>query len=373
MYIRIFLMCCPSQFIIRKITCCNSLSLKFQNKFNYQNTFKWQILTYFENTIKVYKQSQENAVSTRFKKQFPATETKLKYIHNCIKNNSNLSTSYQNINTINKLCFSIIDSLEPLEILSILNALVKYISIVKITFYDKALLRLLETLKCGLLSDHGIVQMIYFMSLQNKINIDQIHYLRHYLPNIDSLPLIEKCILAMSLFRSNYKLDSSQKIKFCQAIEQHAEQLMYQPALLTSLCKIIRISNLYDELVLDNLSKAIITSKCEMNFTLIAHVLSLYSSENILNQKVIDRIYKESTKLIKQDINHFNIRLKDLTRFLWASSHLNVIFATDIKILLKEYLQQRLIELINIKNLGYFVDILLSLHILQCWNHEVES
>ena len=345
----------------------------------YKKSFQYRILNYFEN---LYKESiilQKYEVSSQIREDIldcNGTRQKLNFIHQLIHNLS-IGADIQTekcIKDIDKLCYTIVSSISYSEILNLLTSFLKVIpnGLTKTRFYQKSLSFLFKGVECGLLSNYEILQLLFFISLRKEGGSNYLKYLKSYLPNIEDMPLLEKCIVATCFYKASVKASDSQLKIFEKTIEEKVQSLILDPPLLVSLCKIVRISGPSDALNLNKLSNAIINMKEPLEFTSMVHVLSLYAQALLFKPKAIDRLVTDGIEQIRCDSLKPILRLKDFDRFLWSISYLGLTFAQKKKIILKGYLELRLNEYKKIENLGIFVNSILCLHMLKCWNIEVK-
>lgn len=376
-----------TRLITRKPVCRNYTSTKYKNSFNYR------ILDYFESTLKSQKPSQSIEFSPIYRGTnfginsnddntiSDTLELKLQTIHDDIEKLANIKDTEINEDFLDDLdikCFSIVNALQPVEILKILNSLLKtspYL-VVRSYFYDKAISLLIEYAENGCLSRHEMIQLLYFASLHKDRKVAQcVDYLQIYVPHMTDLPLFEKCISAYVFHKSAIKLKSNQVKVLEKEIEENFDTLVADPDLLVSICKAVMHSEPNDLLTLKNLTKAIAESKKPFSFAIMSHILSLYAEALLMEVEVIDKLVKDSIEMIREDIaeESYSLDLRDIDRFLYSISRLGITLTLNEKMVLRQCVEERFKEYKMLKNLDILINSVLRLHILRCWSTKVRQ
>lgn len=376
--------------VAERFWCCNLYFTRLKQ------TFQNQIQEYFENISSKQKSYQQFEISTQIRENIPEVKKfkqKLLLINedlNCLSSIPNhlIFKKKKFIDEIDSKCLTVVDFLECRDILCLLNTLLKISSsniVTSLKFYDSAILQLLKAAENGLLSNHEKIQLLFFVSLLKEKGVKHMKFLKDYLPGLEELPLIEKSIVAQSFYRLSLKLTKEESRNLEKIIEDECDKLIHDQLLLVSFCKAIRISGPSNELILTNLSKAVAKSYKFFNFSSLVHILCLYSDAFIFNEAMITKTVSHLIKMIANNNQNKTLRLKDIDRFLWSISHLGFVLSNQQKEVLKNYIEYRMEDYKKnyIKhgmkdyktgeNLGDFVNSILSLHMLQCWNLKVNN
>ncbi|OXU23999.1 hypothetical protein TSAR_006265 [Trichomalopsis sarcophagae] len=371
---------CKTLFIAKDVLLRRGLSSA-----RFKESLQYRILNYFETSRKSQQTAQQCEISAQSKHIVPTINNDLLDLNKAKK----LDTIYREFNhilTINDMdlvqemienldlkCFALINSLTISEILSLMTEFLKVAptQFVKSFFYDRSISILFKAAEEKSLTNHESVQLLYFISLHKENSANYIDYLKPLLPDMNDLPLFEKCITAQSFYKTSTKLQLRQSRLLEQLIERDFEQLIGDPMLLVTVCKAIILSEPSSELTLKHLSKAIIELKEPLNFNSVAHVLRLYAETLLFEPKPIDKLVKCGIDIIAKDLEHDTLSIPDVDTFLWSISYLGITLTLNEKLILRAWIEQNLRKYKTRENLGYLVNSLLCLHMLRGWSTKV--
>ncbi|XP_014238012.1 uncharacterized protein LOC106659818 [Trichogramma pretiosum] len=343
------------------------------------DSFQFRILNYFENSLASRKSIQNQEISTQVKYALPEN----------FKIKQQFDQLLQDIDSLSKLTDKqikekILGEIDPkwspmvqsLPHMNIFNLLIDILktsphiqsSFVSTQLYKNSLDTLMNAVESDLLDHSELVQLLFFISLQNDESSSYINYLKSFLPDLNELDLMDKCIISQAFYRCSKKLSSSQSRILEKIIEEKSDDLIKDPLLLVCLCKIIRISGPSDKLNLKNLSSAILNLDRPLTFTTSCHILSLYAQALMHEPQVTEKLIDNAVEELKLDAFQHRLRIKDFDRFLWSISYLGVNLNENKKILLRTYLKQRSLEYKRKENLGLYVNSTLCLHLLGSWS-----
>ncbi|XP_016840075.1 uncharacterized protein LOC100679816 [Nasonia vitripennis] len=353
----------------------------------FKESLQYRILNYFETSRKSQQTAQQCEISAQSKDIVPTINNDL-LDPNQAKKLDTIYREFEHILTINDIhlvqemienldlqCFALINSLKFSEILTLMTEFFKVAptQFVKSFFYNRSISILIKAAENKSLTNHESVQLLYFISLHKENSANYIDYLKPLLPDMNDLPLFEKCITAQSFYKTSTKLQLRQSRLLEQLIEQDFEQLIGDPMLLVTICKAIILSEPSNELTLKHLSKAIIELKEPLNFNSVAHVLRLYAETLLFEPKPIDKLVKCGIDIIAKDLEHgkHTLSIPDVDTFLWSISYLGITLTLSEKLILRTWIEQNLRKYKTRENLGYLVNSLLCLHMLRDWSTKV--
>lgn len=379
-----FMIRCKTPFITKEVL----MLRRSLSDARFKESLQYRILNYFETTRKSQQTAQQYETSGR--EIVPNTiydnlvdhkqENKLETIHqefDFVSTEKDALLARDMIENLDTQCVSLMNSLKFPEILSLMIEFLKVApsDFTQSLFYVKSISVLIQAAKEKSLTNHEIVQLLYFISLDKQNSANYMDFLKPLLPDMNDLPLFEKCITAQSFYKTCTKLQLRQSRLLEQLIERDFEQLIRDPTLLVTICKAITASEPSNELTLKHLSKAIVELKEPLNFNSTAHVLRLYAETLLLEPKPIDKLVKCGIDLIAKDLEDGKntTSLSDLDTFLWSISYLGITCTLNEKLVLRTYLEQRLKEYKTRENLGYLVNSLLCLHMLRSWSTKVSN
>lgn len=365
--------------VARKILCYNLHTSRFYG------SFKYEILDYFEKTSKIKKPIPFQTLSNSDPKNIETelnstTEDKLEAIYKdfaTISANTDEQLIKEFVEDLDIKCLSIVQSIEPTEILNLFHEFHKILKYKFrfLYFYDNSLPLLIDAIENNLLTNHEIVEVLFFISLNGEKNAHYIKNLQPYLPDLNDLPLIEKCIVAEAFYQASVKLQPCQLKIVEKVVEENFESLIDNTNLLEALCQAIIFSEPSEELSLKNLSKAVLNCKKPMNFNNNAHVLHLYAKALIFEPQLIDKIVKDCISMIDEDVKerNNNINIKSVDMFLWSMSNLGLTITLPEKLILRKYMETRFNEYRSKENLNILVNTLLCSNMLRCWSMKVRT
>lgn len=363
-------------FIVKEILCC------YLHAPTFYGSFKYDILDYFEKTSKDSKQLTLQKFSNPKSLEIKGNgtpEDKLVSIYNDFDKISKLNDEELTKELIEDLdikCFSIICFLKPAEILKLFHEFYKILKhkFQFLYFYDKSIPLLVEAVENNLLTSNEVVQVLFFISLSGERSANLISNLQPYLPDLNDLPLIEKCIVADVFCKSSIKLQVRQARIIEKVLEKNFKTLIENPNLLEAVCEAIISREPSEELSLKILSKAVLNFNEPMSFNNNAHVLHLYARALIFEPRVIDKIVKECISMINDDLKECknSLSIKDVDMFLWSISNLGITVTLSEKLILRKFIETRFKEYRRKENLNYLVNSMLFLNMLRCWSMKVK-
>lgn len=357
---------------IKKLSISEGFIRRYVIKSGHENPFRGHIMNYFEKINVSRATLDQYEVSTQVRKtatQNDSNSETFQSIYQQINYLAHQNYDQNFINTIDVKCLSLINSLTHSQILRLLSLLLKNLSateLINTQFYNVSMDMLFQALEYELLNRQDLVQLSFFISLRKDKARSYMIYLKPFLSDIQDLDLVEKCIIAEAFYKSSVKLDQSQSRALEVVLSGMPQELISNSHLLVPLCKAIRLSKPTSQLDLTNLSNAILNMKQPFNIMAAIHILSLYSEALVHEPDAVARLVKDCMQIMENNIS--SLRLKDVDRFLWSISHLGYHLDKDKKQLLMRIMEERLQELKMKKNVGFLVNSLLSLHILECWN-----
>ncbi|KAL7293909.1 hypothetical protein TKK_0012640 [Trichogramma kaykai] len=369
----------------RSIQRTGTTFVRHLNEDRVKRTFQYRIQTYFEEILK--KQPEKNeALSTRIdhlmtdNKPAPRPENFNQEYHQCQVALANFKEIRDNVVIQEKLInmdyklSNLLIHLKSHEIFRFLASLssISRLELTAMEFYEKAIAILIQLAMSGTLNNHELVQLLYFLSLKSH-NKEQIENLKPFLPDIDELCLMEKCIVAWVMQKSSIKLHLRQAKMLEKVVEEDFKSIIDDPQLFVPICKSVIISEASNSLCLQKLSDAILTSNKQtnnLNFGAVAHTLALYADALIMDSKVVDLLVKTGVKAIQNDMNTNKnmLQISDVNTFLWSLSHLGTILSLSEKLIVRSFVEHRWTEYTSKDNLGMLVDSMLSLNMLRCWS-----
>lgn len=185
------------------------------------------------------------------------------------------------------------------------------------------------------LSVSELIQLCFYAGLKKKSVRSQkiIRYCLNKLNDINLLALITEDIIIIcnSAFRTSTRITQQNILKDIQRRLYNQLSILNDESFYVTIVKSLRHNYNYDEELLLTLSNAMFFNKTlqNYNFTSLAHILTLYADALYFDHNLIERINqlcldKLKNASISSKRMHYSlqIRLKDMSKYLWSLSYL---------------------------------------------------
>lgn len=228
-------------------------------------------------------------------------------------------------------CCSRLDYLDSTSVLRILNQFTQILpnKIREYEFYNKGIDRLMSEVE--FLSREELLQTMFYIALEKRSKNAQVRMrscLRHIAKeDIRSLSVEELCIICNSTFKTSTKISNLQILEIVKDTLHNKLYLLKDTALFVTLIKTLRHNRYIDEDLLNTISYTIFFNKTYTYypFPVLCHILAMYADCLYYNEELLELFVDLGLKQIKEvkiDLEVGNIRVKDITRFLWILSTL---------------------------------------------------
>lgn len=228
-------------------------------------------------------------------------------------------------------CCSRLDYLDSTSVLRILNVFTQSVPnrIRDYKFYGQAIDYLMSDI--DFLSKEEILQTIFYIGLEKKTKTAQ-KMLRNCLKklskeDIKGLSVEELCIICNSTFKTSTKITNVQILENVRDTLNSKLYLLKDTALFVILIKTLRHNRYHDDDLLYTISYTIFFNGTYKyySFPVLCHILAIYADSKLYHEELLGLFVDLSLKQLRElKINELegNIRLKDVSRFLWILSTL---------------------------------------------------
>ncbi|KAI4466960.1 fast leu-rich domain-containing [Holotrichia oblita] len=228
-------------------------------------------------------------------------------------------------------CCSRLDDLDSTSVLRILNQFTQILpnKIREYQFYNRAIDRLMSEVE--FLSREELLQTMFYIALEKRTKNAQVRMrtcLRHFAKeDIRGLSVEELCIICNSTFKTSTKISNLQILEIVKETVHNKLYLLKDTALFVTLIKTLRHNRYQDEDLLNTISYTIFFNKTYTYypFPVLCHILAMYADSLYYNEELLKLFVDLGLKQIQEvkiDLEVGNIRVKDITRFLWILSTL---------------------------------------------------
>ncbi|KAK7793649.1 hypothetical protein R5R35_006135 [Gryllus longicercus] len=176
-----------------------------------------------------------------------------------------------------------------------------------------------------------LVYVMFYIGQSKKLKSSQ-NLMKKCLNEIDRygnlLSLDELCIMCVSSFKCSVPIRSADLLQcICKTVERNFQTIVNDPAYIVTFVKVLRLAKFYSFNIMDKIASDKYSEKIlGMNFTAKVHILALYADALYDNRKLIPSLIQscihDAHLASTSSSHHSYLRIKDISRFLWAVSYL---------------------------------------------------